>query len=426
MDKMNQLLEIFLKSTGVTIDSRNIIQGNLFFALKGEKSDGNNFAASAIEKGAIAVIDNKDFFVEEKTILVDDCLEALQELAKAYRSQLIIPVIGLTGSNGKTTTKELMHAVLSKKYKTFATKGNLNNHIGVPLSILSIKKEHDIAVIEMGANHQKEIEFLCSIAQPTHGLITNIGLAHLEGFGGPEGVKKGKAELFDYIKKTNGIIFANSGEKKLDDVYQGYEKIISYGLNGDEDFTAKIISNEQFAVVEINQTEIRSQLIGNYNADNLIAAACVGNYFGVDLSSIKSAIENYIPSNNRSEFRKIGENYFILDAYNANPSSMKAALDNFAAFPAEHKIAVLGDMLELGDYAVEEHKKIYDLAIASKFEEVIFVGPVFLNIAKPDNGIKIFADSESAADYFKNKNVSGKYILLKGSRGIKLEKIIEA
>ncbi len=425
MNELNHLLEIFLKSTGVTIDSRNIEKGNLFFALKGERSDGNTFAASAIEKGAFAVVDNKDFFIEGKSILVADTLIALQELAKAYRSELKIPLIGLTGSNGKTTTKELLHAVLSKKYNTYATKGNLNNHIGVPLSILSIQKEHEIAVIEMGANHQKEIEFLCTIAQPTHGLITNIGLAHLEGFGGPEGVKKGKSELFTYIMKTGGIIFANSGEKKLDDVYAGYEKIVRFGKSGDEDYPATIKPNEQFAVIVAHGLEFRSQLIGNYNADNLIAAYCVGNYFGVDDKLIQAAIENYFPSNNRSEFRKIGENYFILDAYNANPSSMKAALDNFAAFSAEHKIAILGDMLELGDYAEEEHKKIFELAVTSGFEEVLFVGPVFSKIASPGNGIKIFDDSASAAAYFKSKNAKGKNILLKGSRGIKLEKIIE-
>ncbi len=433
MKEIAKLLELFKSSTGISIDSRKVFEANIFFALKGDQSDGNKYAAAAIERGALcAVIDNPAFEIEGKTMLVENSLHTLQQLASAYRSTLKMPVIGLTGSNGKTTTKELLLAVLQKKFRAFATKGNLNNHIGVPLSILSIMPGHEIAVIEMGANHLGEIEFLCSIAKPTHGLITNIGLAHLEGFGGPEGVKKGKTELFEYIKQNEGIIFANTNEKKLDDVLSGYEQVIEYGYDGDEFIVGKIISDQHlsagkagFAVVEIdNAVMISSKLIGSYNADNILAAACVGKYLGVNIDDIKTAIEQYTPDNNRIEFMKIGENYFILDAYNANPSSMKVALENFSKLNAVHKVAILGDMLEMGEYAMEEHQKIVNLVVQSNFDEVIFVGPEFQKVVTAHDRVSTFTDSNSAAAYFNARNFSGVTILLKGSRGIQLERIL--
>ncbi|MBC8046943.1 MAG: UDP-N-acetylmuramoyl-tripeptide--D-alanyl-D-alanine ligase [Fimbriimonadaceae bacterium] len=423
--RAKELFQLFQKSTGVTIDSRSVQPGNIFFALMGEHANGNAYAEIAIEKGALcAVIDDVNYNINENFFLVDDSLTALQQLAKTYRDTLVIPFIAITGSNGKTTTKELMQAVLNKKYNAFATKGNLNNHIGVPLSILSVMRQHTIAIIEMGANHQKEIEFLCSLSNPTHALITNIGKAHLEGFGGPEGVKNGKSELYYYIMQNNGIVFANSGQEQLFDVYAKYDKVITYGFKENDFVNGKIISSLPFATIKIDDFIIESNLVGQYNAENILAAACAGKYFGIDLQEIKDAIETYIPRNNRSEWKEINDNHFILDAYNANPSSMKVAIENFMRLDVSPKIVILGDMLEMGKYAAEEHTHILDTALSGNFNAIITVGNEFEKAAAGKN-IKAFKTNAAAKEYFNSQNYKGVYILLKGSRGIALEKIIE-
>ncbi len=422
---LEKLFETFLQSTGVTLDTRNIAGGEIFFALKGEKVDGNTLTAQALEKGVICcVVDDPKYNVSDKCFVVEDSLIALQELAKLYRSKFHFPVLALTGSNGKTTTKELIAAVLSTKYKTYATKGNLNNHIGVPLTLLSIKNDCEFAVIEMGANHLKEIEFLCSLADPDYGLITNIGKAHLEGFGSLDGVKKGKSELYTYIINNGGVIFANSKQTTLDDVYFNYEKVIKYGYDKIDFLNGKIIDGFDCANVEIDsEIIINSHLVGSYNADNILAAACIGKYFKIGYDDIKSAIDNYLPDNNRSELRKIGDNVFILDAYNANPSSLTAALINFSKIKAENKIVIIGDMLELGEYAYDEHKTILDLAKQFKFDLLITVGPEFMEQA-PDSQIQ-FINSDDAKIWFDEQQFKGATILLKGSRGMKLEKLIQ-
>lgn len=421
----NKLLEIFKTANGISIDSRNVLPGNIFFALKGEHTDGNVFAQKAIENGAVcAVIDDAAYNTHEKCLLVNNSLESLQQLAADYRNTLSIPFIAITGSNGKTTTKELTHAVLQKKYSVFATKGNLNNHIGVPLSVLSVTQKHDMAIIEMGANHLQEISFLCSIAKPTHGLITNIGKAHLEGFGGEEGVKEGKSELYEYLKQTGGVIFANSGQKKLFDVYENYKPVKTFGFYSTDFLTGNLLSGLPFASVSIDGIEIISNLVGQYNAENILAAACIGKYFGVSMQEIKEAVETYKPVNNRSEWKEIKGNHFILDAYNANPSSMQAAIENFQRLDATPKILILGDMLEMGKFARQEHEKILHLAAAGNFSEIITVGKEFAHVAIGKN-VKSFITNTEAKTYFDSKNFKGVYFLLKGSRGIALEKIIE-
>lgn len=419
------LLKIFKTANGISIDSRIVLPGNIFFALKGEHTDGNVYAQKAIENGAVcAVIDDAAYNTHEKCLLVNNSLETLQQLAADYRNTLSIPFIAITGSNGKTTTKELTHAVLQKKYSVFATKGNLNNHIGVPLSVLSVTQKHDIAIIEMGANHLQEISFLCSIAKPTHGLITNIGKAHLEGFGGEEGVKKGKSELYEFIKQTGGVIFANSGQKKLSDVYENYKMVKTFGFNNTDFLEGNLLSGLPFASVSIDGVEIVSNLVGQYNAENILAAACIGKYFNVGMQEIREAVETYKPVNNRSEWKEIKGNHFILDAYNANPSSMQAAIENFQRLDATPKILILGDMLEMGKFARQEHEKILHLAVAGNFSEIITVGKEFANVAIGKN-VKSFITNTEAKTYFDSKNFEGVYFLLKGSRGIALEKIIE-
>lgn len=422
MSDLQKLHQFFLQSTGVCIDSRNAQAGNIFFALQGEHSDGNKFATIALEKGALLAVVDKEEYVTEQCFFVKDALVTLQQLSSAYRAQLNIPIIAITGSNGKTTTKELSHEVLKKKYKVFATKGNLNNHIGVPLSLLSIKAEHEIAIIEMGANHLREIESLCEIAQPDFGLITNIGKAHLEGFGGPEGVKKGKSELYLYVMRNKGLLFVNSGQHLLSDIYEGYEKVVKYGFNSDDFLSGKITSELPFASLLIDGLQINSHLVGQYNAENILAAVCIGKYFGVALSECKSAIESYFPENSRSEWKEIQGNYFILDAYNANPSSMKAAIENFIELNVEPKVLIIGDMLEMGEYAMGEHSLILDIALQGNFQEIITVGKEFYSVTK--NNVHAFLTTAEAKSFFDSKNYQNTYFLLKGSRGIAIEKIL--
>ena len=423
-ETIEKLFELFQHCSGVTIDTRNISGGEMFFGLKGTNVNGNEFAQKAIDNGAMCcVVDDENYVVDHHCFLVEDSLVALQDLAKRYRATFQFPVLAITGTNGKTTTKELITKVLTTKYNTSATKGNLNNHIGVPLTLLSVKKDCEFAIIEMGANHQKEIEFYCSIADPDFALITNIGKAHLEGFGGIEGVLKAKSELYQFVKHKNGILFVNSGQHLLIDVIRNYEKVIKYGFLEDDYLKGKLISIDEFAAVEIDdEIVIHSKLVGNYNAENILAAACIGKYFDVGYSEIQSAIENYIPENNRSELKEIGENYFILDAYNANPSSMKAALENFHLIKAENKIVMMGDMLELGEFSESEHKEILQLAVSYKFNTIVTIGPEFLK--HKTDGVVQFMNSYEAKEWFNEQHFSGATILLKGSRGMQLEKIV--
>lgn len=426
--QIEKLYELYQNYPSVQTDSRKLNHGDLFFALKGEHFNGNAFAKQAIDAGAAyAVIDEKEFELPAKTILVDDVLYTLQQLAKYHRQQFNIPFIAITGSNGKTTTKELIHAVLSSAFKTYTTEGNLNNHIGIPLTILKIKKDAQIAVIEMGANHQKEIEGYCKYTMPTHGIITNCGKAHLEGFGSVEGVKKGKGELFDYLRTlTHGFAFVMWDYDYLREMSKGISGIIKYGTEGNDHVIGKVFHNEPFLQVEIiqglNNTIISTQLIGEYNLPNILAAVTVGKFFEVPEERIKSAIENYIPSNSRSQLIEKGTNKIILDAYNANPSSMKLAIENFSKINADKKILTLGAMAELGENSLQEHESIVRLIDQTKWEDVILVGGDFLKI---DHPYKSFENSNAAAEWFKQHKFENTFFLIKGSRSTQMEKIIE-
>jgi len=369
--KIDELYKLFTQSSGVCIDTRKINNDCLFFALKGENFNGNKFAKNAIENGAsFAIIEEEEYQISNKFILVNSVLETLQKLANHHRKQLNIPIIGITGTNGKTTTKELINIVLSEKYKTTATLGNLNNHIGLPLTLLSIPKDSEMAIIEMGASHRKEIEFLCKIAEPNYGIITNIGTAHIEGFGSYEGVKKTKNELYEYIKSKKGKVFVNQNDKVLQELSKDIERI-NYG---NSDF--QLLSSSPSVQLKWKKKLITSQLYGKYNYNNILTAICIGNYFRVPENQIVQAIESYIPSNNRSQIIKIDSNIIYLDAYNANPTSMTAAIDTFAENTAPNKLMILGDMLELGKISQKEHQKIVDKV--QKFNlTTIFVGEAF-------------------------------------------------
>ena len=414
----------FLECSSVSTDTRKIDNNSLFVALKGENFDANTFTKEALEKGAkYVIIDNEDFYIDYRTIVVKDSLVALQQLANFHRKQLKTPLIGLTGSNGKTTTKELINAVLSEKYRTIATIGNLNNHIGVPLTLLRLTKETEIGIIEMGANHQKEIEFLCTIAEPDFGYITNFGKAHLEGFGGVEGVIKGKSELYTYLKENDKIVFVN-----LDDVIQNekIKHINKYTFSqkkNDADIFISATEANPMVKIEFNNLHIQSHLIGIYNANNINAAITIGNYFKVENTAIKKAIENYIPENNRSQLIHKNGNEIILDAYNANPSSMQAALTNFFQLEKNPKIAILGDMFELGNESFEEHKKIVDLAANHPGIKLYFVGKHFFQVKKEINNIHFFEDFDSFSNSF--QPVTNCLLLIKGSRGMALERSLE-
>jgi UDP-N-acetylmuramoyl-tripeptide--D-alanyl-D-alanine ligase len=415
------LYKIYLQFPSVQTDTRKLKAGDIYFALKGENFNGNKFALQAIEKGAAyAVIDEKEFIygaspeTVAKIILVEDVLSALQALAKHHRDQFKIPFIAITGSNGKTTTKELIHAVLSAQYKTYTTEGNLNNHIGVPLTILKIKSDAEMAVIEMGANHQKEIEGYCKYTLPTHGLITNCGKAHLEGFGGEEGVRKGKGELFDFLRTNNGTAFVMQDYDYLLQMSKGISPIIKYGTH-DADTEGVIIQSEPFLEIEITKGaatgKIKTQLVGDYNFPNVLAAVCIGIYFKIPGEKIKLAIENYAPSNSRSQLVEKGTNKIILDAYNANPSSMKLAIENFAKLHASNKILMLGGMAELGEESLQEHKILIDLIKQYQWKDVVLVGGDFLKL---DHPFKLTQQQ--------HKNV---FYLIKGSRSMQMEKVLE-
>lgn len=425
---IESIYEIFKEFSLISTDTRNISKNSIFFALKGSNFNGNEFAESAIKSGAkYAIIDEIEYKKDDRYILVEDVLKTLQELSRHHRRILNIPIIAITGSNGKTTTKELVFSVLKKKYNVYATQGNLNNHIGVPLTLLSIKNDIEIGIVEMGANHQKEIELLCQIAEPNFGLITNIGKAHLEGFGGVAGIIKGKGELFSYLKNNNEVAFINSDSAVLREMSIALPKIITYGLENTHTNKGKLISAEnkvEFAYMTENQSEviIQSNLIGDYNLANLLAACSIGNYFGVLLKDIKSAIETYIPTNNRSQIVKLENKTLILDAYNANPSSIEAAVQNFSLMTLPNKILILGDMFELGSDSKTEHQKIINLIESKNFTDVYLVGKLFF---ETECNYKKFLTTEDLIMGLEKSNLEESSILIKGSRGMKLEKVAE-
>ena len=413
---------LFLKSAKVSIDSRKIEKGDLFFAFSGETFNAATLAEGAIDKGALAVIvEQKEFENKERNIFYfPSTLKFLQDLAKHHRNQLDIPVIGLTGSNGKTTTKEIIHAVLSQKYNVQYTYGNLNNHIGVPLTLLSIKPEHEIAVIEMGANHQKEIEMLCEIAQPNFGYVTNFGKAHLEGFGGVEGVIKGKSELYDYLKLHLQTVLVNENDPVQVEKTEGYQPKITFGKET-SDYQFEEFSKDNLVGLSYHGNQALSKLTGNYNFTNLCAAASLGFHFDLNFDQIKNAIENYLPTNMRSQVVEKNGKIFVLDTYNANPSSMTESLKNFNGFTGA-KTIIIGDMLELGDESEKEHQAILDLANSLNFDEIITVGNEF---KKANTLSKSYQNSKELSEYLKANKIESKNILLKASRGIALEQILE-
>lgn len=421
---ISELYEIYLRNPSVTTDTRKIRKGDLFFALKGPHFNGNAFAAAALEKGAsYVVIDEGNFRTNDRMILVGNVLQTLQELAGFHRAHFHIPFIAITGSNGKTTTKELAHAVLSTTYKTYATEGNLNNHIGIPLTLLKIRSDVKIAIIEMGANHQHEIENYCKIVNPTHGIITNVGKAHLEGFGGLEGVRKGKGELFDYLRTHGGIAFACRDFDYFREMTHDIKEVVWYGTGAKEFVQGRMISNDPFLNLECNFAgEINTHLIGAYNIYNVLAAVTLGKYFEADPASVTKAIEHYKPQNFRSQLLKKGDNEFILDAYNANPSSMKAAIENFAASSATKKILMLGAMMELGDDSIEEHQKIVDFIGSYSWQQVVLVGGDFANVSKD---YLYLQDAAEARKWLEGQHVHDATILVKGSRSMAMEKILD-
>jgi len=416
--KISNLYKIFNKHPNVTTDTRNIKENSIFFALKGDNFNGNKFAKKAIADGShYAIIDQDEFKLNEKYILVNDVLECLQNLASYHREQLKIPVIGITGTNGKTTSKELIHSCISTELNTLATDGNYNNHIGVPLTLLRVKKEHDIAIIEMGANHENEIKYLCEIAKPNYGIITNIGKAHLEGFKNIEGVKKTKKELYDYIKINNGKIFINNDDAILNEISKDVDSI-SYGLNGE--INGSIKESSIFTNVQYKSHIIETQLIGAYQFYNIMLSIAVATHFGIKLKNISKALTNYKPSNNRSQVIKTESNTIILDAYNANPSSMYEMINSFSKIQNKNKICILGDMAELGEYSEKEHLNLIHLLENLKIK-CLFVGNEFSKINKTD----CFIDVYSLNDYLKSEPIKDSTILIKGSRSVALEKVIK-
>ena len=433
------IYQFFIQHPVISTDTRKIAADSLFFALKGDKFDANTFAEQAIAAGAAyAIIDNPTYQLGDQYILVEDVLTALQDLARYHRKQLTIPVIGLTGTNGKTTTKELINAVLSQKFKTLATQGNLNNHIGVPLTILGIDRTHEIAVIEMGANHQKEIALLSSIAQPSHGLITNIGKAHLEGFGGVEGIKKGKGELYDFLKADEGIVFVNGDDAVLMAMQKArsLDKLVLYGTsNKDNSIIGKLTENSPLLSLEWTNKlsgenyPVKTQLTGAYNLDNILAAICIGVYFELEADEINAGITGYQPQNNRSQIKQTETNTLICDYYNANPSSMQVAIENIGKLQADRKVLILGDMFELGDESPAEHAAIIKKALNTNVAERIFIGKEFAKqesrIKNQESRVKFYNTAEDAIEALKAEPIKNSTVLIKGSRGMALERLVD-
>ena len=422
---IEDLYTIFCNHPQIQTDSRKLASGDLFFALRGPNFNGNQFALQALEMGAAyAIVDEYIAADNNRIIRVENVLTTLQQLAGYHRDQFTIPFIAITGSNGKTTTKELVAAVLSAHYKTYTTQGNLNNHIGIPLTLLQVQKDAQMAVIEMGANHQHEIEGYCQYVKPTHGIITNCGKAHLEGFGGEEGVRKGKGELFQFLSGHHGTAFAFADYDYLHTLAKQVPQIIWYGTHSGS-IRGSIENSMPFLKVGITgalELSIQTQLVGTYNLPNVLCAAAIGNFFGVPAEKIQSAIESYTPSNSRSQWINWGTNQVILDAYNANPSSMKVAIENFAQLPGSAKILMLGAMMELGETSVAEHQALLNLIQQYPWEEVVLVGGDFSNLSHPYH---YFTDSTQAKAWLRSKSPQNAQILLKGSRSMKMEKVIE-
>lgn len=429
---IEQLYELYIQYPSVQTDTRKLKRGDIFFALKGPSFNGNTFARQALESGAAyAIVDEKEYISGPKTIWVEDVLTTLQQLARHHRLQFSslpggrkVPFIAITGSNGKTTTKELVHAVLSTTFKTYTTQGNLNNHIGIPLTILSIRSDAEVAVIEMGANHQKEIEGYCTYALPTHGVITNCGKAHLEGFGGVEGVRKGKGELYDYLRNHKGTAFVMWDYDYLQTMSKGIREVITYGTK-EADYVGNLLQSEPFLQVSIEKgasiKKIRTQMVGEYNLPNVLVAVAIGKYFEIADDKIEKAIEEYVPTNSRSQLVTSGTNQIVMDAYNANPSSMRAAIENFAKMHSPDKVVMLGAMAELGSESLEEHQAIIKLLVKFSWKEVVLVGGDFQKIAHPFTGLNNVAE---AAEWFRNNQFQHTAILIKGSRSMQMEKVL--
>ncbi|WBU88255.1 UDP-N-acetylmuramoyl-tripeptide--D-alanyl-D-alanine ligase [Cellulophaga omnivescoria] len=418
-----QIHQLFLTYSTVCTDTRKITKDCIFFALKGDNFNGNKYAAEALEKGAAyAIVDEKKYATTHKFILVEDVLQTLQKLGNYHRKHCTAKVIGLTGSNGKTTTKELIKAVIQKKYKTVATVGNLNNHIGVPLTLLTIKEDTEIAIVEMGANHLKEIEFLSSLAEPDYGYITNFGKAHLEGFGSTEGVIQGKSELYNYLTTNQKHIFLNADDPIQEKKLGSYVKKIGFSATKENYYNIVLLGADPFVTIKVEDATITSNLVGAYNFTNCCAAIIMGKYFNISLPQIKEAIEGYVPANNRSQILEQNGYKIILDAYNANPTSMAAALDNFNGIQATHKIVFLGDMFELGTTAATEHQYIADKACKMNFTSTFLIGE---NFAKVKTEAEQLASFDHLKEYLKKHPLQpNSNLLIKGSRGMALERIL--
>ena len=420
------LYDLFIHNPQITTDSRNCPKGSIFFALKGDKFDGNQYAGKALASGCVyAVIDNPDYYIGERTILVDNVLKTLQQLAHHHRKVLGLPIIGITGTNGKTTTKELLAAVLSTKFNLLYTEGNFSNHIGVPLTLLRLTHDHEMAVIEMGASHPGDIKELVDIVHPNYGIITNVGRAHLEGFGSFEGVIRTKGELYDYIRRSKGKIFIKKENEYLQSIAKGIEQI-TYG-NGDDAFASgQVVSCDPFLVFNWKQQgklhTVETHMIGSYNLDNVLAAVAVGRFFKIPAERISRAIAAYEPTNNRSQFKKTDNNELIIDAYNANPSSMKVALDNFITMPVQPKAIILGDMRELGPTSDELHAEVVEQIKKGQFDKVFLCGEHFSKVGKE---FSPFATTEAMVEELRKQPLKGYHILIKGSHSMGLEKLAD-
>jgi len=420
------LYDLFIHNPQITTDSRNCPKGSIFFALKGDKFDGNQYAGKALASGCVyAVIDNPDYYIGERTILVDNVLKTLQQLAHHHRKVLGLPIIGITGTNGKTTTKELLAAGLSTKINLLYTEGNFNNHIGVPLTLLRLTHDHEMAVIEMGASHPGDIKELVDIVHPNYGIITNVGRAHLEGFGSFEGVIRTKGELYDYIRRSKGKIFIKKENEYLQSIAKGIEQI-TYG-NGDDAFASgQVVSCDPFLVFNWKQQgklhTVETHMIGSYNLDNVLAAVAVGRFFKIPAERISRAIAAYEPTNNRSQFKKTDNNELIIDAYNANPSSMKVALDNFITMPVQPKAIILGDMRELGPTSNELHAEVVEQIKKGQFDKVFLCGEHFSKVGKE---FSPFATTEAMVEELRKQPLKGYHILIKGSHSMGLEKLAD-
>ena len=421
---LKKLYTIFLEHPEVCIDTRAINSGCMFFALKGPTFNANEFAVTALEKGAsIAIVDEEKYVLDERYVLVDDVLSTLQNLANYHRKQLNCPIIAITGTNGKTTSKELLYRVLGKKFITSATKGNLNNHIGVPLSLLAITSGTEYGIIEMGANHEQEIAFLCSLAEPDIGIITNIGKAHLEGFGSLDGVLRAKTELYSFLGDTKAKIFTKDNQQNLLELLPKESQNYTYGQLNSSNYTVKFISAQPYVSVSVGELIIESKLIGDYNFDNIALSIAVGNYCGVEMECIKDAIETYVPTNNRSQLIETEQNSILLDAYNANPMSVEKAIHNMRLIDHPHKVLILGDMFELGTETEREHISIINHCLSAGFSNVYLVGKAF-DLAN-NTEYTSFPTNQELKEALKKSTIKDAFILIKGSRGMKLEEIVE-